>query len=139
MTPTRVMVLVLLLLVLTLPLSGKTYKSAYPNSCSEIWPAVKTTLADGNYEVKLSDDAKMTADYEVKHSVHADISGTVLQRTNRVTLVPKGTGCEMQVVSNWSGWGHNDRGDFKSRVDEELAKLKAAPAATPAKPAEPPK
>ena len=33
---------------------------------------------------------------------------------------------EMQVGSNYSGWEHNDKGDFKTRVDESLAKLKAA-------------
>jgi hypothetical protein len=42
----------------------------------------------------------------------------------------------MQVGSNYSGWEHNDKGDFKTRVDESLAKLEAAPLAEPAKPAE---
>jgi beta-mannanase len=88
------------------------------------------------------DDAKTTAEYQPKHSVHVDITGTVLQRMNHVTLVPKGTGCEMEVVSNWSGWGHEDQGDFKKRVDETLVKAKAPgepakPAAVAAKPAGP--
>jgi hypothetical protein len=56
-----------------------------------------------------------------------------------VTLVPMGTGCEMQVVSNYSGWEHNDRSDFKKRVDESLAKLKAAAPAQTAKPEVPAK
>jgi len=68
----------------------------------------------------------MTASYNVKHSAHVNISGAILQRTNRVTLVPQGTECEMQVVSNYSGWEHNDRSDFKKRVDDSLEKLKAA-------------
>lgn len=136
---TRIVVLVLMSLALALSAFGKTYKSTYTESCSEIWGAVKVTLNDGNYEVKESDDAKMTASYDVKHSVHADISGAVLQRTNKVTLVSKDKGCEMQVVSNWSGWGHNDKGDFKSRVDETMAKLKAAAASQPAKEVDPAK
>ena len=43
---------------------------------------------------------------------------------------------EMQVVSNFSGWEHSDRGDFKKRVDESLAELKNAtpPESAPAKP-----
>jgi hypothetical protein len=45
----------------------------------------------------------------------------------------------MDVVSNYSGWEHNDQGDFKKRVDEALAKLKAATAPEPAKPADPTK
>jgi hypothetical protein len=42
----------------------------------------------------------------------------------------------MHVVSNYSGWEHNDQGDFKTRVDESLAKLKAATPSQPAKPAD---
>jgi len=140
---------ILLTLALALPLLGKTYKSTYPISCSELWPAVKVVLADTeHYEVKASDDAKMHADYEAKHAAHVTVTGAILQRTNHVTLVPKGTGCEMEVVSNFSGWEHDDRGDFKKRVDDALVKPKEAkpaepaePAkqAEPAKPAEPPK
>jgi hypothetical protein len=43
-------------------------------------------------------------------------------RTNKVTLVSKGTTCEMRVVSNFRGWEHNDKGEFRKRVDESLAK-----------------
>jgi len=141
MMKTRLAVGALLSLALALPAFGKTYKNTYSIPCSQLWPAVKDTLSnpDNHYEVKASDDAKMHADYDVHHAVHADVSGAVLQRTNKVTLVPKGTGCEMQVVSNWSGWGHNDQGDFKKRVDEALANPKAAKPAEPTKPAEPPK
>ena len=53
-----------------------------------------------------------------------------------VTLVSEGTGCQMQVVSNYSGWEHDDKGDFKQRVDASLAKLKDAKAAEAAKPAD---
>jgi hypothetical protein len=45
----------------------------------------------------------------------------------------------MQVVSNYSGFEHNDREDFKKRVDDSLAKLKAAQPSEPAKPADAPK
>jgi len=43
------------------------------------------------------------------------------------------------VVSNYRGFEHNDREDFKKRVDESLAKLKAAAASQPAKPEAPAK
>jgi hypothetical protein len=122
----RIAIGALLSFVVAWPVFGKTYKSTYPVPCNELWAAVKDTLSNPqNYSVLESSDAEMKASYNVKHSVHVDISGAVLQRTNRVTLVPKGTGCEMQVVSNYSGWGHNDQGDFKKRVDENLAKPKA--------------
>jgi hypothetical protein len=81
----------------------------------------------------------MTASYRVKHAAHVNVSGAILQRTNHVTLVSKGTVCEMQVVSNYSGWEHDDKGDFKTRVDEALAKLKAGTAPEAAKPTSPAK
>jgi hypothetical protein len=127
-------VLVLLALGLASRAMGKTYKYSYPNACSEMWLAVKATLGDDkSYAQVKVDDTKMTADYQPKHEVHFDVSGVVLQRMNHVTLLtPKGGGCEMEVVSNWSGWGHEDQGDFKKRVDESLAVIKAAPAGEPA-------
>ncbi len=133
----KVLVVGLIAICLALPAAGMTYKSNYSVACSELWTAVKDTLSNPeNYAVVENDDAKMTASYNVKHSAHVNVSGALLQRTNKVTLMPKGTGCEMQVVSNYSGWEHNDKGDFKNRVDESLAKLKTAPPAEPPKPAE---
>lgn len=127
--------IVLMSLCLALPVFGKTYKNTYPVACTEVWPAVQTTLNNpDHYSVTANDDAKMTADYDVKHTAHVNVSGALLQRKNHVRLLPKGTGCEMQVVSNYSGWEHNDQGDFKKRVDDVLAGVN--PATTP-KPTEP--
>ena len=112
-----------------MPAHGKTYKTTYPVACSQVWSGVKDTLANpDNYNVADVDDALMTAKYDVKHSAHVNISGAALQRQNKVTLVTEGTGCQMQVVSNYSGWEHNDQGDFKKRVEEAMAKSKVAPA-----------
>ncbi len=117
-----------------MPAFAMTYKTSYDISCSKVWVAVKDTLSvPESYTVVTSDDAQMTASYDVKHSAHVNVSGTLLQRTNKVTLVTKGAGCEMQVVSNYSGWEHNDKGDFKKRVDESLAKINAAKPSEPAK------
>ena len=131
----RIPVLVCIFVFLALPSFGKTYKSTYPIACGELWPAVQNTLSnpDNNYEVKVQDDGQMHAEYDVKHAAHVTITGVFTQRTNKVTLVPKGAVCEMQVVSNYSGWEHSDRGDFKERVDEALLKLKGASSAQPAK------
>ena len=140
MMKTRLVVVVLMLVTLALPAFAKTYKSTYPDSCTQVWGAVKDTLSVAeSYNVQERDDTKMTASYDVKHAAHVTITGAALQRTNHVTLVPKGTGCEMQVVSNYSGFEHNDKGDFKTRVDEALTKLKAAQASQPAKPDAPAK
>jgi len=140
MMKTRLVVVALLSLAVALPAFGKTYKSTYPVACSELWSAVQETLSNpDNYNVVEKDDAKMTAAYDVKHAAHVTITGAALQRTNHVTLVSKGTGCEMQVVSNYSGFEHDDKGDFRKRVDESLAKVQAAPASQPAKPEAPAK
>jgi hypothetical protein len=127
-------------LALALAAFGRTYKSTHAVTCGEVWAAVKDTLSNPeNYNVVESHDPEMTADYRVKHSVHVTVTGTLLQRANHVTLISNGSACEMRVVSNYSGFEHNDREDFKKRVDESLAKLKAAAASQPAKPEAPAK
>jgi hypothetical protein len=135
-----IVIAALMSLGLALPMLGETYKDTYQVPCSDVWNAVKDTLANpANYTIVKNDDGKMTATYKVKHDVHVTITGAILQRNNKVTLVSKGTSCEMQTVSNYSGFEHDDRGDFKKRVDESLAKPKDAKPTDPAKPANPPK
>ena len=140
MVKTRLAIVLLMSSALALPAFGKTYKSTYDVPCGEVWNAVKDTLGNpDNYAVTESDDTKMTASYDVKHAAHVTITGAVLQRKNHVTLVSKGAACEMQVVSNYSGFEHNDREDFKKRVDESLAKLKSVTPPQPGKPETPAK
>jgi len=137
---TRFVVVALLSLVLAAPVFCKTSKNTYPVSCSEMWGAVKDVLSVAeNYEVQDSNDALMTATYKVKHAAHVTVSGAVLQRANHVALVSKGTECEMQVKSNYSGFEHDDSGDFRKRVEESFAKLKGSKPAEPAKPEVPAK
>ena len=140
-TGSAVVVVAMLALALGPPAFGagnKTYKATYPVPCSELWSAVKVALANpDNYKDVQSDEDKMTAEYNVKHSIHWSVIGAVNQGKNHVSLVPIGTTCEMSVVSMYSGLSHNDQGDFKKRVDESLAKLQAPKPAEPAKP-EPP-
>ena len=116
-----------LLLLLTLPAFSASHETSYSKPCSELWPAVKDVISNPkNYKVVSTDDAKWTAFYDVKHKEHLSISGAVAQKTNQVTLVSQGTGCQMQVVSSFSGLTHDDQGDFKTRVDEALAKPQGA-------------
>jgi len=130
----------LMSLAVAMPAFGagnKTYKTTYPVPCSEVWGAVKVALGNpDNYKDVQSDEDKMTADYNVKHSVHWSVIGAVNQGKNRVSLLPTGTTCEMSVVSMYSGLSHDDKGDFKKRVDEALAKLKAATPSQAAKSAD---
>jgi hypothetical protein len=136
----KLAVVVLMLLTLAVPVFGKTSKTTYPTPCSELWGAVKDTLSNAeNYNVEESNDTLMAATYKVKHAAHVTVSGAVLQRANRVSLVSKGTECEMQVKSNYSGFEHDDSGDFRKRVEESFAKLKGSKPAEPAKPADTPK
>ena len=133
----KMRLVVVAMLALALPAFGagnKTYKTTYPVPCSQLWGAVKVALGNpDNYKDVQSDEDKMTADYNVKHSIHWSVIGAVNQGKNHVSLAPNGTSCEMSVVSMYSGLSHNDQGDFKKRVDEALAKLQAS------KPSEPPK
>ena len=134
----RLAVLVVAMLALALPGFGagnKTYKNTYLVPCSELWGAVKVALGNpDNYKDVQSDEDKMTADYNVKHSIHWSVIGAVNQGKNHVSLAPIGTTCEMSVVSMYSGLSHNDQGDFKKRVDEALTKLQAPKPAEPTKP-----
>src|SRR5579862_3046411 len=101
MSRARCATLALLVLAVALPALGKTYKNTYPVARSQVWPAVRTVLGvPDNYTVEQTDDAKMPATYDVKHQAHVNISGAILQRKNKVTLVAEGNGCQMQVVSN---------------------------------------
>jgi hypothetical protein len=112
----------LMSLTLAVPAFSKTHKETYPVPCSDLWAAVKDTLRNsGNYGIISTDNAEMTASY--------NILGAIRKRTNSVVLNTQGSGCELQIQSNYSGIAHDDAGDFKKRVDESLAKLKAAPPA----------
>lgn len=98
--------------------------------CSELWAVAKDTLRNsGNYGIVSTGEAGINAPYTV--------GNTLRQRTNSMVLNPQGTGCEMAVQSAYRGLAHDDAGDFKKRVDDSLAKLKAAEPAEPGRPAEP--
>jgi hypothetical protein len=138
MVKTRLVFAGLLSLALALPAFGagnKTYNYTYPVPCSNLWNAVKLALSNpDNYKDVTSDDEKMTAEYNVKHSIHWSVAGAINQGKNHVSLAPVGTSCQMSVVSMYSGLAHNDQGDFKKRVDAALAKVKDTPVAPSAKP-----
>ncbi len=135
---TRTLIVTLVSLALALPAFGKTSKNTYPVPCGELWGAVKDVLGNAeNYNVEESNDSLMAATYKVKHAAHVTVSGAVLQRANHVALVSKGTECEMQIKSNYSGFEHNDSGDFRKRVEESFGKLKESKPAEPAKPEAP--
>ncbi|WP_321476973.1 hypothetical protein [uncultured Paludibaculum sp.] len=134
----RFAVAALLLFAFALPLHSKTHKVAYPNACGDVWTAVKDTLGNAeNYTIKITDETRMIATYSVKHSAHVTLTGTLRQRPNTVSLSPHGDGCDMEVQSNYSGFEHNDAGDFAKRIGESLAKRKEAPPAETAKPDKP--
>ena len=131
----RSAIAVLLLPLFALPVLSKTHKVTYPNACSEVWAAVKDTLGNAeNYTIKIADDSRMTVSYSVKHSAHVTVTGALRQRPNTVSLTPQGSGCAMEVQSNYSGFEHNDAGDFNKRVNEILAKRKESTGGEAAKP-----
>jgi hypothetical protein len=98
-----------------------------------LWAAVKDTIRNsGKYGIIGIDSNEMTASFNIGGSWTG-------KRINSVVLNAKGdSACELQVQTAFSGLGNNDYGDFKKRVEESLAKQKAAPPAAtpPAKPAD---
>jgi hypothetical protein len=125
----KAVVIALMSLILAMPAFAKAHKDTYPVPCSELWAAVKDTIKNsGNYSVVSLDNAEMMASYSV--------GGTLRQRTNSVSLSGQGATCDMQVQSTYRGLAHDDAGDFKTRVDESLNRLKTSRPAEPAKPAD---
>jgi hypothetical protein len=127
------MIVALLLVAAALPAVAKTHKDEYTIPCSTLWQAVRDTVRNsGKYGIISINSEEMTASYNIGGSLTG-------KRINTVLLNPEGTGCEMQVQTAFSGLANNDASDFKKRVDESLAKLQGAPAATGETPAPQPK
>lgn len=126
----RIVVAVPVFLLFAVSSFAKVHKDVYPIPCSTLWSGVKDTLRNsGKYGILGMDSAEMTATYSM------GLGSAGQKRTNSVVLnVKDENSCEMVTQSGFSGLGNNDAGDFKKRVDESLAKLKAAPPAAPAKP-----
>jgi hypothetical protein len=124
----RFAVVVLMLLIAAGPSFAKTHKNMYSVPCSVLWPAVKDVLRNsGKYGILGIDNTEMTASF----IIGAALSG---RRVNSAVLTAKGDGCEMQIHSIYSGITHHDADDFKTRVDEALAKQQPSQPAPPAKP-----
>jgi len=128
----RFAVVTLMLLIAAGPSFAKTHKDMYSVSCAVLWPVVKDTLRNsGKYGIVGIDNTEMTASFVIGGTLGG-------KRINSVVLNAKGDACEMQVQTAYSGFVHNDEGDFKKRVDEFLAKQQPpAPPAQPSPPAKP--
>jgi len=126
----KCLLMAFLTVVAVVPLLAKVHKDSYPMSCGELWNAVQDTVKNSGYYTPIVlDEAQMTAAF--------NISGAIHSRTISAHLEPQGSSCEMQTQTSFSGLMQNDAGDFKSRVEQSLAKLKASPASTPQKPGAP--
>lgn len=120
------LIAVALLLALATPSFAKTHKDSYTAPCPAVWSAIKDVLkTSGKYVIVSIDESEMLASYRIG-------SIWTSQRINSVSLNPQGTGCEMQTQTSYSGWGNNDAGDFKKRVEASLEKLSKPAEAPPA-------
>jgi hypothetical protein len=120
-------VLAIALLTFAVPLFASTHKEVYNVPCSQLWPALKDTLRNsGKYGIIGIDNTEMTASY----NIGGNLTG---KRINSAVLNSKddGMNCELQVQTAYSGLFNDDAGDLKKRVNESLAKLAAAPPASP--------
>ncbi len=123
----RSLLVALMSLLVVVPAFGKVHKDPFPVPCSELWDAVQDTIKNsGNYTPVLADSTVMTASFHIGGAIHS--------RDLSVHLEPQGSGCEMQTSTSFSGVFQSDAGDFKSRVEQSLAKLKGSKPAEAAKP-----
>ena len=118
----RFVVVAALLSLVAVPSFCKTHKETCPVSCSVPWPAVKDVLRNfGKYGTQSIDYTEMTASYMIGGTLGG-------KRVNSVVLNAQGDSCQMQIQTAYSGFGNDDEGDFKKRVDKSRAKLQAQPA-----------
>lgn len=111
--------LVPLLFILTIPAFAGTPKAPVP--CSDLWPAVKTTLGNGkNYIVVAMDSEEMKANFVVK--------GALYPQMNLVQLKDKKKGCDLELRIGFTG--ADDEAAFRSRVRRVFKKMTAAKVAT---------
>jgi hypothetical protein len=122
----RFAVAALMVLMVVAPSFAKTHSEMYSVPCTTLWPAVKDTLRNsGKYGIMSLENTEMAASYSMG-------MGSVGQkRINSVSLNSRGESCEMVIQSGFGGWGTNDAGDFKKRVDASLEKLKSGPPVAP--------
>jgi len=105
----------LFVFVVVFPAYGKTRTDSFNVPCSNLWRAVRNTLANsGNYQITGINDSTMMASYLVGN----ELSG---QQINYVGLSVNGNTCAMQVQAAFRGLVHDDAGDFKKRVQQSLS------------------
>ena len=107
--------LVIFLFSLSIPAFARAPKTPVP--CSELWPAVKVTLANQkNYIVVATDDELMRANFIVK--------GALYPQLNLVRLKNKKNGCDLELRIGFTG--ADDEGAFRTRVHRAYKKMTAA-------------
>ena len=122
----RFVIAALMVAIVAVPTFAKTHNDMYSLPCTTLWLAVKDTLRNsGKYGIMSLENTEMAASYSI------GLGSAGQKRINSVSLNAKGESCEMVVQSGFGGWGTNDAGDFKKRVDASLDKLKATPSAAP--------
>ena len=116
--PVASLALVAMTWVTPLAVQAKTHKELFETSCNELWPAVKDTLRNsGKYGIIGIDNGEMTASY----NIGGNLTG---KRINSLVLNARGSACELQIQTSFSGLGNNDAGDFKKRLRESLVRLR---------------
>lgn len=116
--------LAVLLPILAMPALASTHKEMYDVPCSTLWAALKDALRNsGKYRIVSLDNSEMISSFDIGND----------QRVNSAALNSKdnGNSCELQIQTVPNGMLSNDAGNLKKRVDESLARLKAAPPANP--------
>ncbi len=108
-----------LLFALAVPTSARPHKEKQPVPCSDLWTAVRETLAKASdYTVEALDNEDMRANFIVV--------GARYPQTNLVHLKPRNSGCDLQLRIGFTGI--DDEWAFRNRVSRALKKLNAGKA-----------
>jgi hypothetical protein len=108
----------LFLLVLTAPAFAKPRPS-----CGELWSALTETLSkQDDYRIVATDSERMRASFV--------IVGSQVPGVHAAFLIPRATGCEMEVKINFTGI--DDEFALRERVHHVLAKRRIVKPSSPA-------
>ena len=124
----RLFSITLLLAAAVSPAFGDAHKETYPMACSDLWPAVKSTVRNsGYYAIVFLDNSEMIASF----SIGTPGNGTPRVESVVLNVIADST-CELQIEPLAKPIFANDAVDFKKRLDSTLERINA-PQASPAK------
>ncbi len=109
---------------------AKPKVKTYPQSCNQVWAAVKTATSSPHYNFAQLDDSQ-------KKGLVSTGNNLTGKRYLDITLTsPTPETCDVAVGGVFSGFAHDDKGDLFGRIEEAMkapSPSTAPPATQPTK------